>query len=394
MLTIVLQSLLFTVPMCITGFAHALIIKRNLFAAIAKPIDRGKTFNGKPIFGPNKTWRAIVFFTIFNGLLMGVMGWMIVSNSQSNFTFVDFTQINAVMLGAFIGLLDRLAELPNSFMKRQLSIKSGSSGGRFAFVQYCVDQIDGPIVISGSLFAIGVLSFEKAIVLFCVATFLHALIDHWFFVRKGLKATNQSETPWRRPLTVIVQLFSYPIFRLIFWLLGSKTTTSPVTKDIKSSKFVLYGNHQSVIDPIVVCALLPFKLFVKLLPFRFFVENTYYDNKFLKPFIYLFGGFPAHKHKEGFGVDRAMLLLENHQTVVIFPQGRRTNQHIAYPGVVKISEDSHVMLLPFVLSWRRGRKVNIEYMSPYVADRSKPELVMNPVFIELEKSLKQVQQQH
>ncbi len=42
----------------------------------------------------------------------------------------------------------------------------------------------------------------------------------------------------------------------------------------KDSKLIVYSNHQSIFDPFIITASMPFNIIYRLLPFRFFVENT------------------------------------------------------------------------------------------------------------------------
>ena len=84
-----------------------------------KPIDHGKNFlDGKPIFGPHKTYRGLV-----SGLLIGTLvGWMqeflapTIGLPQGN-TYLGFM----LSAGALLG------DLAGSFIKRRLNLKPGSS---------------------------------------------------------------------------------------------------------------------------------------------------------------------------------------------------------------------------------------------------------------------------
>ena len=46
------------------GRDEAIVIKRDLFALLARPIDGGRTFRGQPLFGRNKTWRGLAVMSV------------------------------------------------------------------------------------------------------------------------------------------------------------------------------------------------------------------------------------------------------------------------------------------------------------------------------------------
>ena len=108
------------------GFAcHGLCIKTRFLRALARPIDDGAHFRGRRVFGENKTYRGIVAVAIGTGLGCLAVG-------RFGFGF-----------GLLMGAAAMAAELPNSFLKRQIDITPGAqtTGLAGAFF-HVLDQVD------------------------------------------------------------------------------------------------------------------------------------------------------------------------------------------------------------------------------------------------------------
>lgn len=114
--------------------AHGLCIRFGLLHGLARPLDRGATFRGRRLFGDNKTWRGIAAVAL--GCALGFLLLGIPSRG------------GAPLFGFAVGAAAMLAELPNSFLKRQLAIPPGQQarGVRGAFFQL-LDQVD---VVAGA----------------------------------------------------------------------------------------------------------------------------------------------------------------------------------------------------------------------------------------------------
>jgi CDP-2,3-bis-(O-geranylgeranyl)-sn-glycerol synthase len=100
-------------------------LKRGL-EKLAVPVDFGKTFRGREIFGKNKTWR---------GLVVGIGTGIVVSGAQAllffnsdffrNNTVIDYSGHNFILVGALMGAGALSGDLVESFIKRRLDKPSG-----------------------------------------------------------------------------------------------------------------------------------------------------------------------------------------------------------------------------------------------------------------------------
>ncbi len=119
-------------------------MKFGWLRALGTPIDRGGTFRGRRLFGANKTHRGIVAVGLGTGLgfaLRPYAGDGIGGTLEPRWLLQP--GIAPFAFGFLVGAAAMIAELPNSFVKRQLGIGAGQAGGgMLGFVFYVVDQID------------------------------------------------------------------------------------------------------------------------------------------------------------------------------------------------------------------------------------------------------------
>lgn len=175
----------------------------------------------------------------------------------------------------------------------------------------------------------------------------------------------------------IAQITIYPlllILRLVIVrnrLYRNKDILKLKKNDAKTT-YVLYANHQSKLDPLIICAALPYKAIRELLPFRFFVENSYLRGP-MKVFLNVMGGFPAHyKAGKPYGLDQARALMALKQTIVIFPPGMRTRKHIAKPGISVLATEPNTHLIPVHIDWKHRWHCHVHIGAPIKGDIAQP----------------------
>lgn len=145
----ILFALWFFAPAGIANSAPVFANKIPLLKRLGMPVDGGKSFRGKRIFGEHKTVR---------GFLVGVLSGFIVAVVQmllyTNFSWIreisntiDYSQPIVLIMGACLGFGALAGDAVKSFFKRQVGIKSGQSW--FPFDQ--LDYIVGGLLLS-SLF--------------------------------------------------------------------------------------------------------------------------------------------------------------------------------------------------------------------------------------------------
>ena len=131
--------------MSAAGIAHALWLRSKLSLRLSGPVDLHLELRGRRIFGPNKMWRgfavmplaAAVAFWAVGSLRPGLPAWL-----ASGMWDLPGAQYAAV--GLACGFAFMLAELPNSFLKRQLDVAPGMAarGRGLAAVFFVLDRVD------------------------------------------------------------------------------------------------------------------------------------------------------------------------------------------------------------------------------------------------------------
>lgn len=142
-LFLAVQVLYLFAPLLFSAAASALVLRFDLIAWAARPIDGGATLAGRRLLGDGKTWR---------GVLVAVLGcatfaWIqaaLVGERAGRLALVDYDHLSPLAFGGAMGLGAMLGELPNSFLKRRLGIDRGGTARatipRAVFWTY--DQID------------------------------------------------------------------------------------------------------------------------------------------------------------------------------------------------------------------------------------------------------------
>lgn len=172
---------------------------------------------------------------------------------------------------------------------------------------------------------------------------------------------------------------------------GFTVDASTLPRLSHTKRYVIAGNHQSMLDPFAVFALLPLRQRMRFLPLKFMTVPKIYHKWYLKTFCYLLGCYPAHirdRNHHTYGVDGTIKLLNYGYNICIFPEGTRTLQKDSDPkyGVVKILE-SHpeAELLLAHLEWtftKNGKKhLNLVVApAPKGLDKTDPKAIMRAIY--------------
>jgi CDP-2,3-bis-(O-geranylgeranyl)-sn-glycerol synthase len=119
-------------------------MKYGWLAILKRPIDGGKLWRGRPIFGASKTWRGPITVALGAAAVLELQArvlhhipWL------GSIELFDYGSVHAVLLGAAVGGLAELAELPNSLVKRRLGVPPGGTArGLMSAIFYVWDQVD------------------------------------------------------------------------------------------------------------------------------------------------------------------------------------------------------------------------------------------------------------
>jgi hypothetical protein len=154
---------------------HAPVLRYELFPALERPLDGGTTWRGRRLLGDNKSWRGAL--TMWLGAALAALALSRVPGYWSRLP-VELQRAGGALFGALLGLGTVLAELPNSFLKRQLDIAPGSRRlSVLGVLLIILDQGDFVLGIWLTMAPIWVMSPRQAAGAFAVVAAVHQLIN-------------------------------------------------------------------------------------------------------------------------------------------------------------------------------------------------------------------------
>ena len=164
---ILFQAFSVLLPILVSGLFFIAAIKRGWLVWLNRPIDFGTG-----LFGPNKNWRAVVFYVVGGTAVVFVLH---VLQPQAPW-IAGFYAANPLFLGITVGLTYTAGELINSFVKRRLGLAPGAEAKtKFGkAIQSTFDNVDGALANGLALAFI----FQVDWSLLCIA-FAMSLLSHW-----------------------------------------------------------------------------------------------------------------------------------------------------------------------------------------------------------------------
>ena len=124
----VLSAIWFFLP---AAFANMAPIFANNIPQIAHwkpPMDFGRSYRGHRIFGDHKTFRGLAAGAIMGMLITALQMWLTrFSWNDGLIQYVDYTNVEALFAGGFLGVGALVGDAVKSFFKRQVGIKPGKS---------------------------------------------------------------------------------------------------------------------------------------------------------------------------------------------------------------------------------------------------------------------------
>ena len=154
------------------------------------------------------------------------------------------------------------------------------------------------------------------------------------------------------------------------------------TSDLKPEvTYVIIANHQSMLDPFMIMGSLSRPLWQRITPCRFFAHSGLFRNPIKRIILMGLGCFPTRARGNlAYGLPAAEQLLAQNESVLIFPQGRRTrNQSELKPGIAHLASLPGVMLIPVRLEWTKRAgipRLNLVVGRPFsAAGNTAPEIM-------------------
>src|SRR5688572_10201027 len=109
-------------PVATANMTPILAAKIPALRRFSAPLDGGCTFRGKPILGPNKTWRGLLSSMVVATLTLAVQQAVVARTGWfESFTVqADYATLPTLILGPLFAIGTLGGDACKSFVKRQL----------------------------------------------------------------------------------------------------------------------------------------------------------------------------------------------------------------------------------------------------------------------------------
>jgi CDP-diglyceride synthetase len=162
-------------PILGAALAHAPVLRFDLVPSLKRPIDGGRCWRGRRLLGDNKTWRGAMAMTGGAGLaalLLWQWPWFWARLPP------EIRRAGVLPYATLLSLGATLAELPNSFLKRQLDIAPGKQRGSVLGALLSIfDQGDFVFGVWIALLPIWVMSPAQALTAFVAIVLVHSVVN-------------------------------------------------------------------------------------------------------------------------------------------------------------------------------------------------------------------------
>lgn len=176
-----LFALWFLLPAAISNAAPVFAASIPGLKKYDTPIDLGKTWRGKRLFGEHKTWRGIVAGVITSTVVLWAQVALFENTDWARYlsSGIDYTTLPVLLLGPLFAIGALGGDALESLIKRQRDIPSGSAWIPFDQLDY----IFGSVLVS--LFFV-ILTPVQYLLIF-VVWFISHIIASYIGYKLGLK---------------------------------------------------------------------------------------------------------------------------------------------------------------------------------------------------------------
>lgn len=178
-------------PIIITALLNAIFCKSSFLQFLKVPIDAGKVLkDGERLFGQNKTWKGFIGTPAICMIVFPIWGWVCSINEPLSslccfYCEHENTLLYNILIGGLLGLVYAVLELPNSYIKRRMRIKSGKRvNGVIGFLFKVYDQIDSLVGVMLIVVLAGNMSFEVYLYLLVAGGITHVILNCLLFALK------------------------------------------------------------------------------------------------------------------------------------------------------------------------------------------------------------------
>ena len=172
-------------PVILAGVFNMLLLKIPFLKSYCRPIDGGKNWTDrKRIFGDSKSVLGFWLMTLLGGFMELFWGLLLQGLGETKRSLLYLYFENApgfnFLIGMLFGFLYMLFELPNSFIKRRLSVSVSEQGDRrrgLKLIFFILDQIDSMLGIMLCLGILVHLTPVQTVLAIFLGGFTHVLVN-------------------------------------------------------------------------------------------------------------------------------------------------------------------------------------------------------------------------
>lgn len=187
-LSTVSHAISLLLPLTVAGLVFIAAMRKGWFASLQIPLDGGLLLGGRPLIGPSKSLRSLVFYAVLGTAVTVLLHLVAPLTPLVAPVFLE----NPFILGPVTAVLYVAGEVFNSFVKRRLGIPTSASPARGlgGLIQQVMDTIDGTLA-SGLLLLVAYrVPWETLVVAFAISVVTHLSTDA-LMRRIGLKHKKQ-----------------------------------------------------------------------------------------------------------------------------------------------------------------------------------------------------------
>lgn len=176
-LVLLVKCFYFMLPAYLANMAPVFAHKAWVLKFLDRPVDGGREWRGKPVFGEHKTWRGLAAGAIIGIGVAWLQYFLYSVPFFKNISLLDYSGTNLWLFGFLLGFGALCGDLVKSFFKRRVGVASGSPWIPF-------DQID---FAAGALIFVSVIfvpSWIEILIIFLLTFFLHILANRLGFFLK------------------------------------------------------------------------------------------------------------------------------------------------------------------------------------------------------------------
>lgn len=174
-------ALWFFLPAGIANMVPIFVARVPQLERFDAPMDFGKSFRGKRIFGSHKTWRGLIAGIVFGTIVLGLqqlavihLDWLHSWTHQ-----VDYAHLPTLILGPLFAIGALGGDAIESFFKRQRGLAPGK--GWFPFDQ--TDYIIGGAIATMPFVTLSILQYLLLIVLWLVVHVVSTVVGYFMGVK-------------------------------------------------------------------------------------------------------------------------------------------------------------------------------------------------------------------